>query len=63
MGDNDYHLRELKRRNALCAEEPKTDQERIARGDLCDEGKHIGKIEWRWRCRRNESSVTCWAVN
>ena len=55
---------ELKRRNAICAEDPKAQQERTARKDLCDEENHIGKIpEWRWRCRRNESSLTCWAVN
>ncbi len=30
---------------------------RITRHDMGD------KVEWRWRCRRNESSVTCWAVN
>ena len=63
MGDNDDHLRELRRRNAVCVEDAKTDQERIARGGLCDEDKHLGKIEWRWRCRRDQASVTCWAVN
>ena len=63
MGDNDDHWRELRRRNTICAEEPKIDQERVARRGLCDEEKHIRKIEWLWQCRRNESSVTCWAVN
>jgi hypothetical protein len=60
MGVNDE---ELRRRNAICAEAPKNEQERTARRDLCDEEKHIGKIEWLWRCRRNSSSVTCWALN
>jgi hypothetical protein len=61
--DNDDHWSELRRRNAICAQDTKDDQERVARRDLCDEEKHIGKIEWLWRCRRNESSVTCWSVN
>ena len=47
----------------VCVEEPKSDQERVDRRGLSDEEKHIGKIEWLWWCRRNESSVTCWAVN
>jgi hypothetical protein len=63
MGDNDDYWRELRRRNVACAEDAKTDQERIAHRNLCDEDKHIGKVEWRWRCRRSESSLTCWAVN
>jgi len=60
---NEDYWRELKRRNDICAEAPKNELEGTAHRDLCEEEKHIGKIEWRWRCRRNTSSVTCWALN
>jgi|SRR5271169_5723325 len=63
LGNNELRWQELRRRNGLCAEGARTNQERIARRGLCDEDKRTGKIEWGWRCRRNESSVTCWAVN
>jgi hypothetical protein len=63
LAEGKQYSRELRRRNALCAKTAITAREKDQRQDLCDEDKHIGKIEWHWRCRRNVASLTCWAEN